>query len=254
MPSLRERFHKHFDVLNANSSNLLQQSLRLRYQVYCVEKGYEDPEFFPRGMESDTYDLRSNHSVVRHRSSGRVVGTVRVILPDNMDPSLPFPVENLCGASVDKDIFRPIIANRRRIGEISRFAISKELRSSLVTSDEKYNLVEQQDCIGESETRLLHSQIVMGLFHAVIKMSAENELTHWIAVMEPSLLRLFTRFGFRFTPFGQPINYRGYRRPCYAVIEDEMERVYNTRPELWDMATESGYLWPAPQNRTLNIA
>ncbi len=253
MRCVYERFHEHFEVLRANSSNLLQQSLSLRYQVYCVEKGYEDPENYPRGMESDAYDLRADHHVIRHRSSSRVVGTVRIILPDSMDSSLPFPMEHVCKGAVDKDLFNPVNANRSRMGEISRFCISKELRRSL---DPENPHAENNEIanFSDAEIRRLYSQIVVGLIHAVIKMSAEHELTHWLAVMEPSLSRLLKRFGFHFTPLGPPVNLHGYRRPFYAVIGDEMTRVYREYPEVWDVITESGNLWSVPQNKIYHIA
>ncbi|HIA07891.1 MAG TPA: GNAT family N-acetyltransferase [Chromatiaceae bacterium] len=39
----------------------------LRYQVYCLEQGYEDPNSFERDMKFDEHDHRTLHFIVRCR-------------------------------------------------------------------------------------------------------------------------------------------------------------------------------------------
>src|SRR6185312_7020962 len=62
----------------ADTPELVREAHRLRYQVYCLERGYKlDGE----GLEIDEYDTRAHHVVLCHRRSGEVLGTARLVLP-----------------------------------------------------------------------------------------------------------------------------------------------------------------------------
>src|SRR5512134_3593348 len=75
-------FNEYFEVINADSPELLRDVFHLRYQVYCIEQrapGFEASKY-PDEMESDEYDAHSSHILLRHRPSGEFVGTARLIL------------------------------------------------------------------------------------------------------------------------------------------------------------------------------
>src|SRR5438045_6596230 len=86
-------YREHFEVVRASTPSLLDQAYRLRYQVYCIENPYENPDEHADGREMDIYDDRSIHALLVHRRSGAVAGTVRVILPaDTQGPPLPIKI------------------------------------------------------------------------------------------------------------------------------------------------------------------
>ena len=70
---------------------LLEQSYRLRYQVYCVERQFLPVEDYPDGLERDTFDRDSIH-VGAVDTDGKVVGTARLVLPN----SAGFPLFRHC--------------------------------------------------------------------------------------------------------------------------------------------------------------
>ena len=74
-------YRQRFDVVDANTPELLEEAHRLRFQVYCVENPYESPESHPGGLEADEFDSHSAHVLLRHRATDTYVGTVRLILP-----------------------------------------------------------------------------------------------------------------------------------------------------------------------------
>jgi N-acyl amino acid synthase of PEP-CTERM/exosortase system len=76
-----------------------------------------------------------------------------------------------------------------------------------------------------------------------VRMSIENGITHWCAVMEPTLLRLLTRLGIHFEPIGPMIEYHGRRQPCYIPLEVLLPRVQRERPDVWDVITRGGKHW-----------
>ena len=66
-------FNEYFEVIDANSPELLRDVFRVRYQVLCVEQrapGFE-PSRYPEEMESDDYDRHSSHILLRASSLRR---------------------------------------------------------------------------------------------------------------------------------------------------------------------------------------
>ena len=78
---------------------------------------------------------------------------------------------------------------------------------------------------------------------SLVRMSVSNGITHWCAVMEPTLLRLLTRLGIHFEPIGPLIEYHGRRQPCYIPLEVLLPRMQRERPDVWDVVTRGGRHW-----------
>src|SRR6516164_6190321 len=91
-------YERHFDVIRAANPQLVREAYRLRYQVYCVENPFEDPEQHISACESDDEDDRSIHTLLLHRRTGEIAGTTRVILP-NQRRSRPLPIATLLQGS-----------------------------------------------------------------------------------------------------------------------------------------------------------
>src|SRR6185437_14426899 len=89
-------YDRHFEVIRAATPKLVREAYKLRYQVYCVENPFEDPEQQVGACESDDNDDRSIHTLLLHRRTGEIAGTSRVILPDQ---SRPLPVATLLQGS-----------------------------------------------------------------------------------------------------------------------------------------------------------
>lgn len=260
MNNAHELFHEYFEVVKADTIEMIQRSLRVRYQVYCVEKGYEDPASFPEKMESDPFDFHAAHSVVRRRDSGKIVGTVRLVMADPSDPMGLFPMEQHCGFAFDKNRFDPSLLSRNELGEISRLAVSKEFSRGSSENAAKSTTISMYESGSTSqiespmEVRRLFPQVVLALFNAIVRMSAENGITYWYAAMESSLARLLTRFGIHFAAVGSAVNYHGYRQPFFGIVDDVLATIHRQRPDVWTMITDHGELWPLPQQRMYSIA
>jgi N-acyl amino acid synthase of PEP-CTERM/exosortase system len=208
---------RQFTLERATTVEQLREVFRLRHQVYCVERGFEavDGE-----EETDEFDCRSRHVLLREASSGAVVGTVRVIAPDpHADPATPsLPMQGLC----DPAQFRHLPA--ATTGEISRFAISKQRRMS---------------CTAASFLRV-------ALMRGIVQLSAELGLTHWLAVMEPSLIRLHQRSAIHFQPIGPLVSYHGIRQPTFGVITAMLSRIRREQWPVWSYLTGGGQWFGEP--------
>jgi N-acyl amino acid synthase of PEP-CTERM/exosortase system len=230
-----------FDVVPARTPEQVRESQRLRYQVYCVETGFENAEEFPEGLERDQFDEdgRTVCSLLVHKPTQSVAGTVRLILPDNRPDAPELPT-----FSVSKDLasLPDQAVPRARTGEISRFAISKQFRKraedTLIPA-----LYEPTGKIGD--IRVI-PHITLGLMQAILQMSLENNITHLVIAVEPALDRLIRRLGIVFTPVGPLFDYHGKRRAHYRQIGELLDEVYEQRPEIWEVLTNAGKMWPAP--------
>ena len=204
---------KDFEVTIADTPDRLRAAYRLRHQVYCMERGYEPGD---GSLETDRFDRRAGHALLTQRSTGRLVGTVRIIAPSARGPGLDLPMQSLCGEGTMRSL--PTYGT----GEISRFAISKALRDS------------SADGI----------PLRLGLIRGVVELSANMGIRHWCAVMEYTLLRLLRGSGIHFQPLGPAVEFRGLRQPCWGSVDQVLGRMRVERPAVWNYVTEGGSLWP----------
>ncbi|ALP54106.1 hypothetical protein Tel_13725 [Candidatus Tenderia electrophaga] len=250
--SLIETYNDYFDIEVADTPDLLREVFALRYQVYCVENPFENAADFPDQLEKDVFDDRSVHGLVRYRPTGWVVATVRLVLPDNDDPGTAFPIEQNCAASFALSGLNTRLLPRRSLAEISRFAVSKELKRRAGEADTLAGVGPDPEAYVKplNNGKRLIPHVTLGLFAAIVRMSAAHDISHWYAVMEPSLLRLLTRFGIEFTPIGEPVDYHGLRQPCFGAVEQVLEGMWKKRQDVWALITGDGADWPPPARYT----
>ena len=82
----------------------------------------------------------------------------------------------------------------------------------------------------------------LGLIQVLLQMSAQYGITHWCAVMEPTLLRMLAGMAIRFNPIGPPVEYHGLRQPCSCNIAEILQAVTRERPAFWEVLTCGGTL------------
>jgi N-acyl amino acid synthase of PEP-CTERM/exosortase system len=87
----------------------------------------------------------------------------------------------------------------------------------------------------------------LGLMQAVIAMASKSGMTHVCAVMEPMLLRMLRRLGMVMPSMGPEVDYHGRRQPCYGHLDTGLARVWTQRPDVWELLTCNGALWPLNQ-------
>lgn len=199
---------RHFSVEIADSARARHEVFQLRHQVYCEERGFERGL---NGIETDAYDLRSHHVLLRHRATNQAVGTVRLILPRIGGPGGDLPMESLA------DLPRIRSLPRHRLAEVSRFAMSKRWRAS-----EGWN----------------GGQLRLALVRGLVRLSAQQDVHYWCALMEPTLLRLLQRSAIYFHPAGELVEHRGWRQPSYVRIKEMLSRMQQEKPDLWEFMSE----------------
>ncbi|SPP99484.1 putative PEP-CTERM/exosortase system-associated acyltransferase [Candidatus Sulfobium mesophilum] len=187
-------------VKKATSYDELLDVYRLRYKVYCLERGYERPEDYPAGLETDIYDPYSLHFVAYVKSVP--VGTVRLILQNPHG----FPVERHCNVDT-----RSICQHGEKVAEISRLAVSSEATKDI--------------CIERGK-------ITLGLIRELYSASRELGIGCLVSAMSLPLERLLKRCGLKFLKAGPAVDYHGLRTPYFAACEDLERELFNRRKDL----------------------
>lgn len=237
-PGLVDYFNLLYSVVPAEDDELLEETFRLRYQVYCIENKFEKPSEKSHQLETDEFDNNSVHSIIKYNMSGLSLGSVRMILPNRMDYKRSFPIQQICNHSIFTDkklfsVYNPI--------EISRFCLSKSLRA--MAKPCKHNCIKLTSSDATFSLPLLNQYgPILGLIRGLVQMSIEYHVTHWFAIMEPSLIRLLAKLGIYFKPIGTLINYHGMRQPCYIELSELLRRVHTDQLHVWEVITDKGYL------------
>ncbi len=245
--SLREHFNRSFEIVQVDSDLLLEEVLRLRYQVFCIENRLADNKKFTNSMEQDLYDHRSVHRLVRHKETGTFIAHVRLILPDLDNPEDRFPMENYCKITDQENLIFHKKVSRTSLAEVSRFLISKERERQVILATATSgagSIYRKED--GPHSFLLLHGLITAGL-----RMAMEIKSTYLYACIQTPLFRLLRKFGIHFIKIGPPVEYHGLRFPCLGTTESFLSGIYKHRPDLWELITEDGELAPQIQDPSL---
>jgi N-acyl-L-homoserine lactone synthetase len=197
----------------ADTPEVLCEAQRLRHQVFCLERGVFASDS-GRTIECDEFDHRSRHIVVRRCDDGEVIATARVVAGSFDRWTDCLPMQRYCCPS----LFRGLPMDR--LGEISRFAISKRSRG--------------QACAPGPLLRL-------ALLHGILRASQDAGLTHWCALMEPSLVRLLYATGVQFAPLGPMVDAYGRRQPCIAEIDLTLASGKLRRPDFYALVAHERF-------------
>ncbi|ADJ28651.1 conserved hypothetical protein [Nitrosococcus watsonii C-113] len=242
---LIDTFFDYFEIVPVNTTKLLETVHHLRYQVYCVETGFEDPNLYRHQLEKDEFDPYSVYSLLRHRRTGIYAGTVRLILP-RTDTEKCFPIHKVTN--------HPLFLNhhkfpRTAVGAVSRFAISKHFRKRLGEFSSPTGMSQQERSTHRLEERRIIPHLMLGLVAGLVSMSVKQGIEHWFCMVEPSLLRLLSRYGLQLIPCGPMIDHHGKRQPCYAHLSKFLETAYTEQPAIWELITDEGRNHPLETTR-----
>lgn len=236
-------FNEYFEIIDADSPELLRAVFRLRYQVYCIEQrapGFEASNY-PEGMESDGYDRHSAHMLLRHRPSAEFIGTARLILNDPLAPTKLFPTE--AHTQLDPTLINAARLPRQHMAEISRLVIIRQFsrrRNELLPALQRGAVVEQW--VPTRQRRFPHP--MLALVVGIIRTAVKNKTTHLLSVMEPALNRLLGLYGLELDAVGPIIEHHGQRQPYYVDLIKVLDRMHQNHTQFWELITDYGRIQP----------
>ncbi len=253
MNSLYKAFHQYFEVVIADTPELLEKVFRIRYQMLCIDMnvpGYE-PSLYPDGLERDDYDCHSAHVLIRFRPSGEFIGTVRLIMFDPKNPEKLFPIEQ--NTQIDPALFILNKPLRQQTGEISRFIIIKgfdrrkaERRSITDTeaTESSNKVIKSRDKADRRSStkkdRRAIRDLTLVLAAGTIRISAQYGISNWLTIMDPALNRLLGYYGLDMKAIGPLTDHYGIRRPYFLDGVKMMKKIKQDHIDVWEMITEDG--------------
>jgi N-acyl amino acid synthase of PEP-CTERM/exosortase system len=232
--TLLARHDVYFETRAADNPTLIEAAHALRYQVYCLERKFEDPHEHSSGLETDQFDSHALQGVLFHRPTDSAIGTVRMILPVNCaDGGLP--VEQLLR---EHNIQLAEFVRVENAVEVSRFAISKEFRRRW--SDDPESIPRRP--LSRHDSARLANLPCLSLIQFLLRQSVKQGVFYWTAVMEATFLRMLARMGIHFTSIGPVVFHHGFRQPCYCYLPSMLEQLRCEHRDYWDVITNGGEL------------
>jgi N-acyl amino acid synthase of PEP-CTERM/exosortase system len=208
-------FDDHYEVILADTEAARIIHRKIRYHVYCLERGFEDPEAFPAGQEADDWDADSAQFIVRDRVTGHCVAAVRLILPRTAE----FPVESL-GCLLPAAVAGH---SRRRLAEISRICV---IRTP--------NPIGLNRHLGRGfgyVTRKREFEVLLGMLRALKDYCLARRIESCYLLVTETFARLLRLMGAVLYQVGVATDHRGYRTP-YLVHMRETTQSMCERSEL----------------------
>ncbi len=224
-------YHDYFRLIPADTEALKREVYRIRYDVYCMELGWESPEENPGGLERDRYDPVSHHCLLVHKPSNQFAGCVRLVraVQDPQHPAIP--LQEHCGPSLDRSLMDFDSLDRTRFGEISRLAIRAQFRRRTGERNSP-NGAETGNLVIHPSQRRRFPHIALGLYLGAAAVGLAEGLDGVFAMMEPRLARHLRLTGIHFRQVGSVMEYHGPRAPFYI---DRAGLFDNLRPELLEL-------------------
>lgn len=245
MNDLETAFHQYFEIVTANTPELLKEVFSLRFRILCMHNnipGFNSVDY-PGKLENDEYDHRSVHLLLRHRPTDTFIGTTRLILPDLQYLENELPTELHTRFYPGFEIGSSF---RKHTAEISRFAI---LGDFFKRKSEHYTLAGPVDIptqpAGTPHERRRFPHPMLGLVVGIIQTCALYEIYHLLSSMEPTLNRLLGFYGLQLNPVGPSTDYHGLRSPYYVCLLDVLDRIHHNQRAIWELVTDHGNIWPA---------
>ncbi|MFH1753801.1 MAG: PEP-CTERM/exosortase system-associated acyltransferase [Candidatus Omnitrophota bacterium] len=204
-------------------SEEMDEIYALRYQVYCNECAFINPDDYPEKLESDEYDRYSMHFIAEDTRGP--IGTSRLILKNPHG----FPLEDRCKEGLSLDLTH---IDHKKVAEVSRLVISKLYRRR--KNDGLYYSPDYSDMTPEDKQAAIKRirPMAFGIYREMYQASKRRGITHWYAIMEKSLSLLLKMHHFVFTPIGPEIDFYGPVRPYLCIIEETERAVFGQVPKL----------------------
>jgi len=208
-------FDKRYEVILADTAEARKIHYQLRYQVYCLEEGFEAHEKFPDRMERDDWDGNSVHFIVRSKESMEWIAAMRLVLPRQKS----LPMEDMC--SIDS---RVTPANYdENIAEISRICIKDVFRRNRepvagIAGSNAHTAASEK--VPGGKQRFRKSEIMLGLFRAATVYSHEHNISNWYFLTTPALARLLNHMNIQLVKIGSACLHRGKRFPFMTDLKE----------------------------------
>lgn len=192
---------------------------RIRYQVYCLDKGYENGEHFESGLELDKYDEHSAHFLIRCTQSKQWIGTFRLV----MGSLTHLPIHQY--ADLDPSL---VGENDAPVAEFSRLAVLRDFQHPI----EKF-----KSNLGDTETCVIFRVLCAGLEY-----SRQHGIDQSVFLCTRSLAYILKRKGVIVNRIGNGTAHKGLRYPYRLDLGNFPHKLFNNDLSRQSYSTHTGYV------------
>jgi len=241
-------FDQYFEVFLADNAEGKDINYRIRYQVYCLETGYEDPVYFPEKREIDEFDEHAVHFIARSRSTGEWIAALRLVI--RPFDSLPMSAFTSVDFNILSDEITRDIKTRQTslCAEVSRLCVVASFRRRAQERNTPYQMSYNPDRdsppanTSDPTERRKAPWLMLGLINAARDYSETHNIRYWFFLVADALARIMEGLGFGLTTVGPECEHRGKRRPYFRDLHTGYENIAQRLPIVYQMFTQpSGY-------------
>lgn len=233
-------YNKTFSIFKADTDAWREHVFRLRYDVYCTENLFIDPDMHPEKLEKDSYDERSEHYLLLHRPTAKPVGTVRIVLPNDEEPSRSFPSQDVCD--------HPLLQMDSKVVslcEISRFCMSKDFRKREMDGAMLPAYYDQDTVKGQSHGKVAFYRRTipyapLGLIGAAFESALNARITNAVWMVEQRQLWSLKKIGLSYRVLGPHVDHDGGLQPIVFNIKNVLDGMHRKKPRCWEIVTDQG--------------
>lgn len=206
------RFDDHYQVFLANGVHSEDLHFAVRYRVYCEERGFEDSQQFPEGLEHDRWDPFSFKFIVRCRRSGDYVAAMRLV----RSSCGQLPLHSHCRVTPEWGVQLP----EQGFVELSRLC---------VLSSHSSNFWGMKRAI---KGAAYEPGIFWGMVRAAFSVSQDEKIGHWYFLTSAALARRLQQCMIHTDQVGGPCELNGIRHPYLVDVERSRQRIMTESPRL----------------------
>lgn len=212
---------------------MLEHAFALRYQVYCLERGFLPSAHYPNCRETDEHDEESAHFGA-YGPGDDLVGYVRLVQPQ----AGKFPFEKYCTTLLN-DVALP---DPSRAAEVSRLMVRQDYRNGGRRQSLRRVDANDLEAVSNEKQPSEAGNILIELYRQIYIYSLQNDIRYLYAAMERSLARSLRRMNFGFTQISAETEYFGPVAIYMADLRELEERSAAANPGLmnWLKAPQSG--------------
>jgi N-acyl amino acid synthase of PEP-CTERM/exosortase system len=215
-----------YEIKICNTLADIKRCMKIRYDVYCVERGWESAEAFPDRLERDVFDEGAVHILLRERAGGQPVGAARIVYPDAAVSGGRLPVVTH-SAQLERSLAD--YCGLDNVFEVSRLTMSRDAMTSGM-----------RGC----DAGLPNASPALALLKGVLQATADDGYPTACMIVALPLKRMLMALGCRLHDIGIRIEHRGVRVPLFRDLAALLAEMHDIRPDVWRYVTDGGETWP----------
>jgi N-acyl amino acid synthase of PEP-CTERM/exosortase system len=221
-----------FRVVPALTDALRDEAFRIRHVVFCEELTLFERR--PDRRETDEFDERAVHLLLKHTPTDEFIGCVRVVKGQPSDPSALLPFESVCRHLVDKSLLDLDTLPRELLGEVSRLGVIGKFRRRKGESTSPVPLGADDDLdTAITPDRRQFPHILVALYLGAYVIAQREAIEHLCTFTELRLLNHLVKLGLPVKIIGASVQHKGLRVPAVinvsriaAILNPSVQAIY----------------------------